>query len=122
MGASAALTVVEWILGRSPGELNRIAESDGTEEPTRRVGGALARPPRTVLVTPTNPLTYPRGAARGNAGTRLERLVAGPKRGSACVTHYLRSGRGCVSSAIDRPLVPPTAAHWRERRVSVTQV
>ncbi len=84
--------------------------------------GALARPPRTVLVTPTNPLTYPSGgAARGTQGPGSG-LVAGPKRGRRVWRTYLRSGRGCVSSAIDRPLEPPTAAHWRERRVSVTQV
>ncbi len=84
--------------------------------------GALARPPRTVLVTPTNPLTYPRWGSEGERRDPARRLVAGPKRGRRVWRTYLRSGRGCVSSAIDRPLEPPTAAHWRERRVSVTQV
>ncbi len=43
------------------------------------------------------------------------RYVAGPKRGRRVWRTYLRSGRGCGSSAIDRPLEPPTAIFTGER-------
>ncbi len=44
-------------LGRTPGELNRIAESDGPQEPARRLGSS--RHPDTVQAGPSGPPTYP---------------------------------------------------------------
>ncbi len=74
---------------------------------------ALTRLPETAPVATM--------VVKGNAGTRLMHLIAGPKRGQYVCNTYLRSDRGCVSSTIDRTFELPTAAHWRERRVSVNQ-
>ncbi len=74
----------------------------------------LARLPETAQVALTKPPTYPRWGSKRNTGTRLGRLVAGPKRVG---NTNLRSGRGCVSSMIDCTLELPTAARWRERRL-----
>ncbi len=80
---------------------------------------ALARLQETVQVAPTEPPMNPRW---GSEGERRDPAWASRCRsevGQRVCNTYLRSGRGCVSSTIDRALELPTAAHWRERRVSV---
>ncbi len=49
--------------------------------------GALARPPRTVLVTPTNPPTYPRWGSEGERRDPARASRCRSEAGSACVTH-----------------------------------
>ncbi len=48
---------------------------------------ALARPPRTVLVTPTDPPTYPRWGSEGERRDPARASRCRFEAGSACVTH-----------------------------------
>ncbi|RXN30240.1 guanine nucleotide-binding subunit alpha-12 isoform X2 [Labeo rohita] len=63
-------------LGEAQGELNRIAESDGPEEPAKRTAKLYPGPQITQLHQRDHRHTRA-GAVMGNAGTPLERLAAG---------------------------------------------
>ncbi len=97
-----------------PGELNRVAESDGPQEPARRPG--VARPPGTVQAGPGELPTYRRGAAKWSTGARLERQCVSKWGLSVwCDTHlapWLGRGRGRKHHVLG--LDP--AAHWQRKR------
>ncbi len=79
-------------LGRTPGELNRIAESDGPQEPARRLGSSPAPRHRTSGTSGTTdvPAVGQRGGMQGPGPWRTEE-------GSECAVHayllpYLAEG------------------------------